>query len=152
VTIEQRMHINDLEVEVVRKAIKNLHLGVYPPDGRVRVAAPLQLDDEAVRLAIITRLHWIRRQQQAFVRQERQSLREMVTGESHYFAGRRYRLEVIERRGRPTVCLRGTASLELVVPPQASPEARAQILDDWYRHQLYQSIPPLLENGSPRSA
>ncbi|MCA8920078.1 MAG: DUF45 domain-containing protein, partial [Planctomycetes bacterium] len=69
-------------IDVVRKDIKNLHVGVYPPDGRVRVAAPRHLDDSAVRLAVVTRMGWIRRQRANFERQERQSQREYVTGES----------------------------------------------------------------------
>ncbi|NLA96525.1 MAG: M48 family metallopeptidase, partial [Clostridiaceae bacterium] len=93
------MLVAGISVDVQRKDIKNLHVGVYPPAGRVRVAAPLRLDDEAVRLAVISRLGWIRRQQAAFTQQDRQSQREFVSGESHYFRGRRYRLEVIERPG-----------------------------------------------------
>ena len=91
-TERQRIEVRGIRVEVVRKDIKNLHVGVYPPHGRVRVAAPQRLDDEAVRLAVISRLGWIRRQQAGFEEQDRQSEREMVTGESHYFQGRRYRL------------------------------------------------------------
>ncbi|MCK7580579.1 MAG: M48 family metallopeptidase [Chromatiales bacterium] len=87
-----------MPVEVVRKDIKNLHLGVYPPNGRVRVAAPLVVSDEAVRLAVIGKLGWIKRQQARFADQPRQSQREMVNGESHYFLGRRYRLRVVESR------------------------------------------------------
>ena len=93
------IEISGIRVEVVRKAVKNLHLGVYPPEGRVRVATPLRLDDQAVRLAVISKLAWIRRQQARFAEQTRQSLREMVSGESHYFLGKRYRLRVIERPG-----------------------------------------------------
>ena len=96
------------EVEVVRKDIKNLHLGVYPPDGHIRVATPLKVEDEAVRRFTITRLPWIRRQQRAFQQQECQSAREYVSGESHYFAGRRYRLQVIERAGKGEVHHRTT--------------------------------------------
>ena len=77
---------------MVRKAIKNLHLGVYPPYGRVRVAAPLAVSDDAVRLAVIGKLAWIKRQQVKFEAQLRQSKREMVNGESHYFLGQQYRL------------------------------------------------------------
>ncbi len=88
--------VSDLTVEVVRKNIKNLHLGVYPPNGRVRVATPLLISDEAVRLAVIGKLGWIKRQQAKFGAQPRQSQREMVSGESHYFLGRRYRLRVVE--------------------------------------------------------
>ena len=96
-----RIDIRGIPVEVVRKSIKNLHIGVYPPSGRVRVAAPLWLDDDAVRLAVISRLGWIRRKQAEFAQQDRQSQREFVAGESHYFRGRRYRLDVIEHDGPP---------------------------------------------------
>lgn len=77
-----------MQVQVFRKDIKNLHLGVYPPHGRVRVAAPLRVSDEAVRLAVIGKLGWIKRQRARFEAQPRQSAREMVSGESHYFLGR----------------------------------------------------------------
>ena len=100
-TERRRLEVGDLSVELVRKDIRNLHVGVYPPSGRVRVAAPLRLGDEAVRLAVVTRLAWIRRQQAAFARQDRQSRREMVSGESHFYQGRRYRLRVIEQPGPP---------------------------------------------------
>ncbi len=96
-TETQRITVSGIEVEVVRKDIKNLHLGVYPPHGRVRVAAPLVVSDEAVRLAVIDKLGWIRRQKAKFAEQPRQSQREMVNGESHYFLGRRYRLRVHEQ-------------------------------------------------------
>jgi predicted metal-dependent hydrolase len=95
----QRITVSSLAVEVVRKDIKNLHLGVYPPLGRVRVAVPLVVSDEAVRLAVIDKLGWIKRQQTQFAGQPRQSEREMVNGESHYFLGRRYRLRVHEQAG-----------------------------------------------------
>ena len=76
ITRRHRIDVRGMPVEVVRKDIKNLHVGVYPPSGRVRVAAPLRLDDEAVRLAVISRLGWIRRQQAEFEQQDRQSQRD----------------------------------------------------------------------------
>ncbi|RMH33086.1 MAG: M48 family peptidase [Nitrospirae bacterium] len=141
--------IQGLEIEVLRKNIKNLHLGVYPPDGRVRVSAPCHLDDETISLAVISRLGWIRRHQKRFAEQERESQREMVTGESHYFAGRRYRLDVIVRSGRPKVRIRNSAIIELIVPPEADRDAREQVLEHWYRTQLRRRIPPLLEKWQP---
>src|SRR5437773_5329820 len=96
-TERHRITVSSISVDVVRKDIKNLHLGVYPPDGHVRVAAPLQVSDDAVRLAVIGQLGWIRRQQAGFRAQPRQSEREMVNGESHYFLGQRYRLRVVSR-------------------------------------------------------
>src|SRR5262245_60369926 len=95
-TNRQQIEIGGLTVEVVRKEIKHLHVGVYPPEGRIRVASPRRLDNKAVRLAVVSRLGWIRRKQKEFARQNRQSHREMVTGESHYFQGRRYLLNVKE--------------------------------------------------------
>ncbi|MDD2853003.1 MAG: DUF45 domain-containing protein [Desulfuromonadaceae bacterium] len=82
--------VSNIAIIMVRKRIKNLHLGVYPPDGRVRVAAPLHVSDESVRLFVIKKLAWIKQHQEKFAGQERQSAREYVTGESHYFHGRRY--------------------------------------------------------------
>ncbi len=102
-TEKHQIIVNDLVVDVVRKNIKNLHLGVYPPAGRVRVAAPLRVNDEAVRLFTISRLAWIKRQQAKFEGQERQSAREYVSGESHYYQGNRYLLNVMYHQGSPAV-------------------------------------------------
>ncbi len=136
-------------MEVVRKDIKNLHLGVYPPEGRVRVAAPLRLDDEAVRLAVISRLKWIHRQQDGFERQDRQSQREMVTGESHYVQGRRYLLNVIEHEGPAVICLPNNKTLELRVPPGTSRDKREAVLHQWYRQRLREQIPQLIAKWEP---
>ncbi|MBN8740579.1 MAG: M48 family metallopeptidase [Xanthomonadaceae bacterium] len=144
------MVIAGISVEVLRKDIKNLHVGVYPPAGRVRVAAPLLLDDEAVRLAVISRLGWIRRQQAAFHQQERQSPREYVSGESHYFRGRRYRIEVVERRGPASIAFRNNTVLTMHAPPGADAERRAELLDLWYRNQLRAEIPGLLHKWLPK--
>src|SRR5664279_3105948 len=92
--------VGGIDVDVVFKEIKNLHIGVYPPMGRVRVAAPRQLDDQQVRLAVVNRLPWIKRQRERLRIVQRQTIREMVTGESHYVRGSRLRLKVIERTGR----------------------------------------------------
>src|SRR6266699_1871849 len=118
-TEKHQITVNDLVVDVVRKPIKNLHLGVYPPSGRVRVAAPLRINDNAVRLAVIQRLKWIRRQQARFESQIRESKREIVTGESHYVFGTRYRLHVIQDETKRGVAMKNRSRLELCVPPNA---------------------------------
>ena len=138
------IEIRGVAVEVVRKDIKHLHLGVYPPEGRVRVAAPLHLDDDAVRLAVISRLAWIRRKRAEFERQDRQSRREYVTGESHYFEGRRYRLDVVVSGGRNGIRLRDKAWLEMRVGPGTGRDAREARLYRWYRLQLRRRIPSLV--------
>lgn len=137
--------VSDVEVQVVRKAIKNLHLGVYPPEGRVRVAAPLGLSDDAVRIAVVDKLGWIRKQKAAFAAQPRQSEREMVSGECHYFMGRRYRLDVLETSGRGDIKLRGPNFMELHAQPGTTVEGRERVLTRWYRERLKALIEPLVE-------
>lgn len=148
-TEPRQFTVGGIKVEVVRKDIKNLHLGVYPPRGRVRVAAPLVVSDEAVRLAVIDKLGWIKRQQGKFAEQPRQSQREMVSGESHYFLGQRYRLRVHEHYAPARVSLRGIASLDLFVRPGTSADQREAVLSRWHREQLKTLIPPLLEKWQP---
>ena len=145
----RRLRVSGIAVEVVRKDIKNLHLGVYPPHGRVRVAAPLVISDEALRLAVIDKLGWIKRQRAKFADQPRQSQREMVNGESHFFLGRRYRLRVHEHNAPASVTLRGIASLDLFVRPGSSADQREAVLLRWHREQLKALIPPLLEKWQP---
>ncbi|NEW35796.1 M48 family metallopeptidase [Nocardia cyriacigeorgica] len=132
--------IRGIDVDVIYKDIKNLHIGVYPPLGRVRVAAPNRLDDDQVRLAVIQRLPWIKRQRDKLRSAERQSEREMVTGESHYVWGVRRRLKVVERLGRAHFEIDGER-LVLYVPAETSAEKRRAYLDKWYRDQLRQEIP-----------
>jgi predicted metal-dependent hydrolase len=144
--IEQsQITVSGLRVEIVRKNIKNLHLGVYPPNGRVRVAAPLRVSDDAVRLAVVGKLGWIKRQRDRFDAQPRQSDREMVSGESHYFLGRRYRLRVTEGVGTATVQLRNMSTIQLCVRPEMDAHKRGLVLLQWYRQRLKELIPPLLE-------
>ena len=150
-TIDQRhITVRGISVEIVRKDIKHLHLGVYPPTGRVRVASPSRLDDDAVRLAVISRLGWIRRQQAEFAQQDRQSQREFVTGESHYFWGRRYRIDIIEHNGPPAVRLPNNTTMELRVRPGSDRDMREAVLHRWYRHQLRAEVPALVAKWQPR--
>lgn len=140
-----QIEVSGLLVEVVRKNIKNLHLAVYPPLGKVRVAAPLRVGDEAVRLSVLTRLAWIKRQRAKFVGQERQSQREYVTGESHYFQGRRYRLNVVIHAGPGHVAIRNKSTLDLFVREGTDTAHREKLLLGWYRGQLKALIPALID-------
>jgi predicted metal-dependent hydrolase len=146
-TRQHYIEVRGLPIEIVRKDIKNLHIGVYPPLGKVRVAVPLRIKDEAVRFAVISRLGWIRRQQASFIQQDRQSERDFTTGESHYFQGRRYRLNVVEHDGPSFVHLSNSRSMQLFVRPSDSREA---VLQKWYRQQLRQQIPSLLAIWQPK--
>ena len=142
------VEIYGITVEIVRKRIRNLHLRVYPPDGRVRVSAPMRLGNDVVRDAIVSRLDWIRRHQED-VRQQRRPTREMVAGESHYVEGRPYRLEVTEVHGPASVRLISPARMELRVRPGSTPEQRRKVLDRWYRARLHTAIPTLIAKWEP---
>ena len=140
--------VRGINVDVVYKNIKNLHIGVYPPVGRVRVAAPARLGEDQIRRAVIDRLPWIKRQQRQLQGAARQSPREMVTGESHFVWGFRTRLKVVERPGRPHVEIDGDRLL-MYVADGTDLDAREALLADWYRKQLRIAIPPLLERWQP---
>ncbi len=137
--------IRGISVEVIRKEIKNFHVSVHPPNGRVRVSAPLYFDDDTIRIAVISRLGWIRRKQEVFTKQDRQSQREFVTGESHYFAGRRYRLDVVEQDCPAKVWLPNNTKIILSVRPGSDRDTREAVLYRWYRQNLRAQLPPLLE-------
>lgn len=147
-TASSCLTIRGIDVDVFYKDIKNLHIGVYPPLGRVRVAAPHRLDDEQVRLAVIQRLPWIKEQREQLRSVARQSTREMVTGESHYVWGVRRRMKVVERPGRAHFELDGERLL-LYIPAASSAERRRELLDHWYREQLRHVIPRLIAKWEP---
>lgn len=141
--------VRDVEVDVEFKDVKNLHIAVEPPLGRVRVAAPARLTEDEVRLAVLQRYSWIRKQQDQFRNAPRQSEREMTTGESHFVWGRRLRMAVIERPGRPHLEVSGDRLL-LYSNGEMSPEQHRQLLDQWYRQQLRHALPPLIETWETR--
>ena len=142
-TKTSQLEVSGISVEVVRKAIKNLHIGVYPPEGRVRVAAPSRMSLEAIRLAVIGKLGWIKKHQTKFAGQERQSPREYISGETHYFKGRRYRLNIIPHSGHPHIVIR-PGILEMYVKTESDTDYRRRLLSGWYRQQLKEQIPELI--------
>jgi predicted metal-dependent hydrolase len=135
--------LGGISVEVVKKDIKNLHLSVYPPTGKVRISAPFRLNLDTIRVFAISKIGWIRQQQKKVREQERESPREYLDRESHYLWGRRYLLKVIERDAAPGVELRHS-QLVLQVRPATGEEKRQAILEDWYRTQLKAAVPPLV--------
>lgn len=147
-TASAYLTVRGISIDVVYKDIKHLHIGVYPPLGRVRVAAPERLNEDHIRLAVIQRLPWIKRQRQQLADAARQSPRDMVTGESHYVWGERHRLKVIERPGRAHVEVDGDRLL-LYVPPDTDTEMRLKLLQAWQRRQLRAALPELIEKWEP---
>ena len=140
----KNMMINNIEIEVQKKKIKNLHLYVLPPLGRVRVSAPQNMNEDAIRMFVITNISWIKQQQEKFNNQPRQSEREYISGESVYLWGNRYRLEVVYSNTRNDVQIRGERLL-LQVREVSTTQQRANILNAWYREHIKKEIPPLIE-------
>ena len=129
------VRLGDLHIDVVRKDIKHIHLSVHPPAGRVRIAAPRPVSDEAIRAFAVGKLPWIRRQVVKFQAQERELPRDYVDRETHYVWGRRYLLHVVERSAAPSVELQA-GRLTLYVRPNTGKVRRAEVVDAWYRQEL----------------
>jgi predicted metal-dependent hydrolase len=144
-----RLTVSDIQVDVVRKAIRNIHLAVYPPTGRVRVATPKHVSDETLRLFVVSKLAWIRQQQRKFLGQERQTSREYAFRESHYYWGTRYLLRVIEQDTPPQVQVKGKRYLNLYVRPDRPVGYRHRVMREWYRARLKEAIPALVARWEP---
>lgn len=136
----KQIKVGDLAVEIVQKDIKNIHLGVYPPAGRVRISAPLRMREENIRIYAISRLSWIRKQQEKIRSQEREAPREYLSRESHYYLGKRYLLKIKETDGISSVKL-GNSALELYARKGSDLAKKREILENWYRERLKEIIP-----------
>ncbi|RDS84392.1 M48 family peptidase [Dyella psychrodurans] len=141
--MHSQLELGELHVDVVRKDIKHVHLSVYPPDGQVRISAPLDMALETIRIYAITKLDWIKRQQSKLRSQERETVREYLERESHYVWGKRYLLHVATTDAAPTVKLKHS-KLELHLRPGSGTDKRRELLEAWYREQLKATVPTLL--------
>lgn len=135
--------LGDIIVDVVQKDIKNLHLSVHPPAGKVRISAPMRMDLNTIRVFAITKLAWIKSQQKKLRVQERETPREYLDRESHYAWSKRYLLKLVEKDAAPAVELKHNKMI-LQLRPAASHEKRQEVLDAWYREQLKEVVPPLI--------
>lgn len=138
-----KLVVNGIEVSVVKKPIKNMHLYVKPPEGRVEVSAPIGLSDESIELFIRTKIGWIRRQQEKFEKQSRQTKREYVSGEAFYVWGRQYYLLVNYSNKGNSLVLDGDKAI-LTVREGSSVEQRERYINEWYRGALKTEIEQLL--------
>lgn len=141
---KQTISIRGIPIQVIKKNIKNLHVSVLPPTGRVRITSPLKMKDEAIRMAIISRSSWIKKQQIKFQNQKRQSIREYVSGESHYFLGKPYRLKVVETNDKSNISIKGKTQIILEILKGTSLDNRGYQFSKWYRIQLKQVIDKLI--------
>ncbi len=145
------LQLNEIAVEIIQKNIKNLHLRVYPPTGRVRVSAPKSMAIETIRIYVVSKLDWIRKQQAKLCSQVRETPRECIERESHYVGGKRYLMQVVERHAVPRVSLSHT-KIVLQVRPGADEVKKRAVLDEWYRQQLKEKVGELVGHWQPKMA
>lgn len=144
----ESIQLGDLTIEVTRKAVKNVHLSVHPPAGHVTLVAPTNTRLEVARAYAISKLGWIRAQQEKLQAQARETPRSFVERESHYLWGRRYLLSVVEQDAKPGVKL-DHRRITLTVRPGTSPVKREEVMHDWHRALLHQTIPTLIQKWQP---
>lgn len=147
--MSKRIVLGEVQIETVYKAVKNVHLTVHPPNGRVTLVAPTGTRPEVARAYAISKLGWIRQQKMALKSQARETPRQYVTRETHYLWGRRYLLRVVELDAKPQVKL-DHKHITLQVRPGSSPEKRAEVTHDWHKALLHEVVPKLLERWAPR--
>lgn len=138
-----QLEIGDVAVDVLRKDIKNVHLSVHPPTGRVRISAPARMSLDTIRVFAISKLGWIKQHQRKVRDQDRESPRDYIERESHYLWGRRYLLNVVEGAQPPGVEL-SQSRMALHVRPGTPHLRRQAIMDEWYRGQLREAVPPVI--------
>lgn len=127
--------ISDIQIEIIKKDIKNMHLSVLPPDGKVRVSAPNNLSDESIIMFVKTKLGWIKKQQEKFEQQPRQSEREYVSGETLYVWGHQYYLQVEYNQKKNSLVLEGNKAI-LSVRKESTVKQREKFVNEWYRSLL----------------
>ena len=138
------IELGDIVADVIRKNIKNVHLRVYPPTGRVRISAPFHVNLDTIRAFAISKLGWIKQQQEKLRDQERETPREYLDRETHHVWGKRYMLEVLQRDAAARVEV-NDSTLALQVRPGTDVARKQAILDQWYRDQIKEVIPALIE-------
>lgn len=146
--MQTQVLLGGIEIEVVFKDIKNIHLSVYPPQGKVRISAPSRMDLDTIRVFAISKLGWIKRQQSKLREQDRETPREYLELESHYIWGKRYLLKVIEENAAPAIELKHNLMI-LQVRPGADEGKKQAIVDGWYREQVKESAIALIAKWEP---
>jgi predicted metal-dependent hydrolase len=139
----EKIELGEIAVDVIRKDIKNVHLSVYPPTGKVRISAPSRLSLNTIRTFAVSKIVWIKKQQMKQRSQARETPREYIDRESHYLWGKRYLLKLIEKDAPPQVEIAHN-HLVLQVRPGTSVSKRQALLDAWYRERLKSAVPEIV--------
>jgi predicted metal-dependent hydrolase len=143
-----QIELGEIKADVLKKDIKNIHLSVYPPNGRVRISAPLRMNLDTIRIFAIAKLGWIKSRQQKLREQERETPREYIDRESHYVWGKRYLLSICEADQAPSIEIKHNRMI-LWVRPGTGALKRQEIVDEWYRLQIKQATPAIISKWEP---
>lgn len=141
--------LNNIEIQVTKKKIKNLHLSVMPPNGSVKISAPIEVSDDAIIAFASSRLGWIKAQIATFENHERESKREYVSGESFYLFGRRYLLNVIHTNKNKIEIQKDRIILGL--KKNTTNDQKINFVTNWYRNELRKELKKLLEVWQTRT-
>lgn len=147
--MSETIQLGDIAIHVTRKDIKNVHLSVHPPDGRVTLAAPSNTRLDVARAYAISKLGWIRQQQAQLRNQARETPRELIERESHYLWGRRYLLSMVEHNAKPFFSV-DHKRITLHLRPDTAQAKRAELLHTWHKSLLHQAVPPLIAKWEPK--
>ncbi len=140
----EQITINDITIDVIRKDIKNIHLAVYPPTGKIRISVPKRIDEETIRLFIASKIHWLRKHLDSYKNQKRLPPLEYKSNDSIYYLGNQYLLNVVVTTKLPKIILRSPSHIDMYVRPNTSLAQRQKLLKEWYRTELKNIVPDLL--------
>ena len=143
-TEQYHIEVSGIDVDVIQKEIKNIHLAVYPPTGRVRLSSPYSMKRESLRLFIISKLGWIKKHIRNMNSQIREPERKYIQGESHWVEGHRYLLNIIEEDAAPKVEIRNNRYLDLYIRPGSGKDKKEEVVREWYRNRMKTQIPDLI--------
>lgn len=149
-TEQYHIEVSGIDVDVIKKDIKNIHLAVYPPTGRVRLSSPLEMKRESLRLFVISKLGWIKKHIRNMNSQIREPEREYIQGESHWVEGQRYLLNIIEKEAAPKVAIRNKKYIDLYVRPGSDKAKKEEVMREWYRDRMKAQIPDLISKWEDR--
>ena len=145
----ETIHLGNLSIRVTKKDIKNVHLSVHPPDGRVTLVAPTATRLDVARAYAISRLSWIRAQQEKLKSQARETPRRFIEREIHYLWGRRYLMTIRYRDAKPSVSL-DHRRITLTVRPGSDSRKRARVIHDWHKSLLRAAGAALIKKWESR--
>lgn len=144
-TDQTQISVSGISIDVIKKDIKNMHLSVHPPTGRVRISSPKEMETKSIRLFAVSKLGWIKKHIRNMREQNRQPERKYIQRESHYFQGQRYLLNIIEHKAPPRVEIRNKKYMDLYVRPGSDRDKKEEVVKEFYRSELKEQIPPLIE-------